>query len=195
MIPKTPSHNEVEDFLRRFRRGLAALPADIRDDFVAEVRAHIEERTAQGAFDLKSSFGSPEEYASRIIGEGTLNTAVDRGNPLFILTVLLGTARTTALTAFVVLPLAVLEIMACALTLIGLLKPVSSSHVGLFLFPNGSFAALGWVSDPRPMHEVLGYAAMPLFIFCGLLLLWVAHALMLRVARGELLRMRAIRPI
>jgi uncharacterized membrane protein len=195
MNPNIPSHNEIEGFLRRLRRGLAALPADIRDDLVAEVRTHIEEREALGVFDLASSFGSPEAYASRLIHEGTLNTALDRGNPLSVLTVLLGTARVTALTIFAVLPLAALEIMACALTLLGLLKPLSGSHVGLFLFPNGSFGGFGYTSDPGSMHEVLGYAAMPLFIFCGLLLLWVSHTLMIRVARGELMRMRSTRQI
>jgi uncharacterized membrane protein len=179
----------------RVRRVLAVLLADVREDLLDEVRSHIEERFAQGRLDLKDSFGSPENYASRFVAEGALSAAVSRGNPLHVLTVLFGKARATAVAIFVVLPLAVLEIMAAALTLVGFLKPLSGSHVGLFLLQNGGFGALGWVSDPASMHEVLGYAAMPLFIFCGLLLFWIANKLLLKVARAELVRMRTNREL
>lgn len=188
-----PSQIEVDDFLRRFRRGLTTLPADIREDLVGEVRSHIEERLAQGKLDLAGAFGSPEEYASRFVTEGALRTAVARGTPLQLIAVLLGKVRGTAVVVFVVLPLAVVEIIALALAAIGFLKPFSSSHIGLFLKANGSLGLLGWGSDTSSMHEVLGYTAMPIFIFSGLLLFWICNRLLLGVARRELARTREVR--
>jgi uncharacterized membrane protein len=76
------SSNEVEDFLSRFRRGLAALPADIREDLVSEVRSHIQDRLTQGKLDLASAFGSPEAYASRFLTEDALSNRGNAGQAL-----------------------------------------------------------------------------------------------------------------
>jgi uncharacterized membrane protein len=187
------SPKEVEDFLRRFRRGLASLPADIREDLVSEVRSHIEERLSQGKLDLETAFGSPEEYASRFVNENVLRTAVARARPWQLVGVLLGRARATALVIFVVIPLAVIVIMALVLAAAGICKPFDPGHIGLFLQADGSFGGLGWISNPGSMHEVLGYAAMPVFIFVGLLLFWGSHRLLLRVARSELVRIQTAR--
>jgi len=184
------SETEIEDFLRRFRRGLAALPPDIREDLVGEVHSHLTERQAEGKLDLARAFGSPEEYASRFVNAEALRTALTRGGPLRLAAVLLARVRAAALVVFVVLPLAAIELMALALAAIGLLKPFSSAHVGLFFDAGGRFEALGWVSDPGSMHETLGYAAMPLFIFVGLLVFWAGYRLMMLVARRELTRMQ-----
>ena len=181
---------EVDDFLRRFRRGLAALAPDVREDLVGEVRSHLAERLAQGKLDLAGAFGSPEEYASHFVNAEALRAALPRGGPLRLVAVLLARVRATAVVVLVVLPLAMIEIMALALVAIGFLKPFSGGHVGLFLDSGGGFGALGWVSDPGSMREVLGYAAMPIFIFLGLLLFWAGNRLLLRVARRELALMQ-----
>ena len=188
-LQKSPQ-NEINDFLRRFRRALATLPADIREDVVGEVGSHLQERSAQGKLSLEASFGTPEAYASQFLAEAALDTAVARGTPWSLFSVLMAEVRITALTIFVVLPLAAVEIMAVAVTLIGFLKPFGGNHIGLFLLSNGGFGAVGWVSDPASMHEVLGYTAMPIFICSGLLLFWIANKLMLNVVRRELAALR-----
>ena len=180
------SRTEVEDFLRCFRRGLAALPPDIREDLVGELRSHFEERLGEGKLDLPSAFGSAEDYASRFVDAQALQAAATRDNPLKLIAALLGRMRATAFVVFVVLPLAVLEIIGLALVAIGFCRPFSNGHIGLFFEADGRFGALGWVSDPGSMREVLGYAAMPVFIFSGLLLFWLCNRLLLRVARREL---------
>lgn len=184
------SSKESEDFLRRFRRGLADLPADIREDLVTELRSHIEERLAQGKLDPSAAFGSPEAYASRFLTEEALRSAVSGTRPWQLVSVLLGKLRSTATVVFAVVPLAVIELLALAVAAVGVAKPFSPSHIGLFFYPNGSFGVLGGVSDAGAMHEVLGWTAMPIFIFGGILLFWVCHRLMLRIARGELSRVR-----
>jgi len=177
---------EVENFLRCFRRGLAALPPDIREDLVGELRSHFEERLAEGKLDLPGAFGSAEDYASRFVDAQALRAAATRDNPLKLIAALLGRVRATAFVVFIVLPLAVLEIIGLALVAIGFCKPFSSGHIGLFLEADGRFGALGWVSDPGSMREMLSYAVMPIFIFSGLLLFWLCNRLLLRVARREL---------
>jgi uncharacterized membrane protein len=86
------SKADIDDFLRRFRRGLAALPADIREDLVREVQSHFDERLIQEKLDL-AAFGSPEEYASRFLNAEALRAAVTRDNPLRLVAVLLGRVR------------------------------------------------------------------------------------------------------
>ena len=186
------SKADIDDFLRRFRRGLAALPADIREDLVREVQSHFDERLIQEKLDL-AAFGSPEEYASRFLSAEALRAAVTRDNPWRLVAVLLGRVRATFYVIFVVLPLAVFEIMGLALVVTGFCKPFSSGHIGLFLEPDGRFGALGWVNDLGSMREVLGYTSMPIFIFIGLLLFWACHRLLLLVARRELALMRVDR--
>ena len=186
-----PSHADVEDFLRRFRRGLVTLPADIREDLVEEVRSHLEERLGQGELDLASEFGAPEEYAAHFMTEQALSTAVTHGTSVQLISALMGKVRTSALVIFVVLPLTMFQLIALALVGIGVFKPFIGGSVGLFLHPDGAFGGLGWISDLGAMHEVLGYAAIPVFIFGGLLLFWVANRLLLRIARRELAQLRA----
>ena len=180
------SRTKLEDFLRRFRRSLAALPADIREDLVSELRSPCEERLAEGKLDLSSAFGSPEDYASRFVEAEALRAAATRGNPLKLIGALLGAVRTTSFIVFVILPLAVVELIGVSLVAIGLCKPFSSDHIGLFLDADRRFGALGWVSDPGAMREALGYAVMPAFIFSGLLLFWGCNRLLQRVAHREL---------
>jgi uncharacterized membrane protein len=180
------SQFEVESFLRRFRRGLAALPPDIREDLVGELRSHFEERLSAGRLDIPGSFGSPEVYASRFVDAQALRVATTQSNPLNLVAVLLGRVKTTAIVLFIVLPLAVLEIVGFALVLIGFFKPFSPGHIGLFLDADGRFGGLGWISVPGSMREVLGYSGMPVFIFGGLFLFWFCHRLLIKVARREL---------
>jgi hypothetical protein len=136
--------------------------------------------------DLPGAFGSAEEYASRFVDAQALRAAATRDNPLKLIAALLGRVRATAFVVFVVLPLAVLEIIGLALVAVGFFKPFSSGHIGLFFQADGRFGALGWVSDPGSMREMLGYAVMPIFIFSGLLLFWACNRLLLKVARREL---------
>jgi uncharacterized membrane protein len=184
------SESARENYLRRFRRGLAVLPADIREDLVQELRSHISERSGNPAFDLVNEFGLPEEYAARFVSEHVLSAAVTRGTSTQLIAALIGKLHATSRAVFLVLPLAVLQIAALMLIGMGILKPFSSGHVGLFVFPDGGFGGLGWIGDTAGMHEELGYAAVPLFIFGGVLLFWLGNRLLVQLARKELTVLR-----
>jgi hypothetical protein len=181
--------DEIDNFLRRVKSGLADLPSDIREDLVAELRSHLEERAEQGKLNLAGEFGSPEDYATRLMAEHNLAHAVNKGTPVSLIVTLLNTVRATALTVFVILPLAMIEIIALGLVVMGIAKPFYPDHIGLFRGADGH-GALGWVSDAGSMHEVTGYAGIPAFIFGGLVLFWIGNRLLLRIARRELARMR-----
>jgi Protein of unknown function (DUF1700) len=181
--------DEINDFLRRVRGGLAALPSDIREDLVAELRSHLDERAEQGKLNVAGEFGSPEAYAARLMAEHNLAHAVSKGTPVSLIVTLISTVRATALTFFVILPLATIEIIALGLMVMGIAKPFYGDHIGVFRGADGH-GALGWVSDVGSMHEVTGYAGTPAFIFAGLVLFWIGNRLLLRIARYELLRMR-----
>lgn len=182
--------NEAQDYLRRFRGALGSLPADIREDLVAELRSHIEERQTQAPFSPTQVFGSPEVYASQFIVEQRLSTAVNSGRPLELIASLFVTTRLTATLLFLVFPLIVVEIFGLGLTVLGALKPFST-HIGLFLYPDGAFGGLGWINQPGSAHEVLGYGVMPVFIISGLLTFWLGYRLLVTLGRRELARMRA----
>lgn len=184
------SRHEIDDFLRRVRQGLAALPSDIREDLVAELRSHLDERAEQGKLNVAGEFGSPEAYAARLMAEHSLAHAVSKGTPVSLIVTLMSTVRATALTLFVILPLATIEIIALGLVVMGIAKPFDGDHIGVFRGADGH-GALGWISDVGSMHEVTGYAGIPAFIFGGLVLFWIGNRLLLRIARHELSRMRA----
>jgi len=140
--------------------------------------------------ELSNDFGSPEEYASQFVHEQLLGTAIVRGRPWELLPALLGAIRTASVAIFLVLPLAVVELIGVALVLIGLSKPLASMHIDLFRSADGGFGGVGWIGNTNSMHEVLGFTAIPLFIFLGLLMFWTGNRIMLAVARGELSRIR-----
>jgi uncharacterized membrane protein len=185
--------DEIEAFLRQVRRGLAALPPDIREDLIAELRSHLQERAEQGNLNIPGEFGSPDVYADRLTAEHTLTGALSKRTPIPLLVALMGTARNAVLTLFVILPLATIEIIALGLVVMGLAKPFAGDHIGIFQGPGGH-GALGWVSDVGSMHEITGYAGIPAFIFGGLVLFWIGYRLLARVARRELLRIRGNTP-
>jgi len=181
--------DQIEAFLKRVRRGLASLPPDIREDMIAELRSHLQERAEQGNLNIAGEFGSPDAYADRLRSEHNLTGALSQGTPVSLVVALMSTARTAVLTLFVILPLATLEIIALGLVVMGVAKPFSGNHIGIFQGPGGH-GALGWVDDVGSMHEVTGYAGIPAFIFGGLVLFWIGYRLLARVAQRELQRIR-----
>ena len=179
------TNEDVEKFLRRFRRGLASLPIDIREDLVLEVRSHLEERSGSADFDLTENFGSPEKYAAAFVAEQALTNAVAQPAPWGLIGTLFVRVQSATVTIFIVLPLAVIQISAFLCVVMGLVKPFSS-HIGLFLMPDGAFGAFGWTNEIGVMHEVLGNAGVPLFISIGLLIMWACNKLLTGIAKREL---------
>jgi uncharacterized membrane protein len=182
------SEKSSQEYLRRFRMALGALPADLRDDLVLELRSHIEERGIAGPFDPERAFGPPESYAAQFIAEQRLSMAVGAGNAPKLTWSLLSLVQRTATVLFLVCPLTILEVFGACFVVLGALRPFSD-RIGLHYRADGAFAGLGWVRGGETT-ELLGLWAMPLFIGGGLLLLWAAHRALCLVAKRELRHLR-----
>ena len=75
------------------------------------------------------------------------------------------------------------------LVVLAALKPFFPDHVGLWWNPPALFA-LGFVREPEPRFEILGWWIIPLGLLAGCLL-WLGTS---RLLRGSLRRYRGFSP-
>lgn len=185
----TPLPPEIERYLKQLRLGLAPLGAADRDEIVAEVRSHIEERIAQGRTGVLAEFAPAERYAAAFLAERSLMSALAEGTP-WALSRSLWTGRILrALSIAAAVPLGLVQLCSAALIVLGALKPLMFDHVGLWVGPRVRFA-IGYMSDPGG-PELLGWWAMPLFIVGGALLFTAAYHGQTALARHRLNQVRA----
>ncbi|NUP10665.1 MAG: DUF1700 domain-containing protein [Polyangiaceae bacterium] len=186
---------EAETFLRHLRLGLDSLPREERDDIVAEVRSHLLERRANGKTPLLEGFEDPQTYASRFVSETALRDALARGTSVHLGKALLTGAATGIAMLLTVVPLLVLQLLGGALVLVGALKPFMPAHVGVFVDQQGRLVAIGaYGGDVEPLRELLGYWAIPLFVFGGIAIVWACNRALRFVATRRLGASRA-RPL
>ena len=149
-------------YMRRLRWSLASLPADERDDIVAEARSHLQEKLERGARieEAIDGLGAPEDFARAFITERALLSALGSRDSLGLLAVLaersIRNARTISATAgcMVVWGLA---LVVCA---VAAAKMGDPSHVGKWI--GGRQFFLGAIDDPSKAHEVLGLWIFPI---------------------------------
>jgi hypothetical protein len=89
-------------------------------------------------------------------------------------------------------PVALAQLCAITLMLLGAVKPIFSEDIGLWHGPNGTWV-LGYLSDPRA-RELLGWSAVPLFIVAGSLVFFATYRVQVALARRRLRRVRAVAP-
>jgi uncharacterized membrane protein len=175
---------DAELFLRKLRQGLRALPPADREEIVAEIRSHLQDRQQKGQ-PLLEGFEDPEAYAATFVSEAALRGALARGASLELGRALLTSARSGFFMLLTVVPLLAVQLVGVGLVICGVLKPFMPSHVGLFLDAGGRLLVLGASSGPSA-REVLGWWSMPLFLFAGVLLLFVGNRALRALARGRL---------
>ena len=180
---------DVEDYLKELKLGLAPLGSPDREEILAEVRGHFDERLAQGRTRVLDGFLPAERYAACFLAERTLASALAEGTPWALSRSLwIGRVeRVFSLAAAV--PLGLLQLAAATLVVLGALKPLFFERIGLWLGPHGGFA-LGYMSDPGA-RELLGWWAIPLFIGGGALIFLLAHRAQTALARRRLRQVRA----
>ncbi len=181
---------DIQQYLRRLRAGLGSLPADERDEIVAELRSHIEERVAQGQRSVLDDLGSPEDYATSFVAEHALSGALARGTSFALGRALL-TGLRESFFGMLVVPLLALQLAAATLVVVGALKPILPSRIGVFLDALDHVHAIGLlVGDLGGLHEVLGGWAILAFIGPGVLLLWAGNRALRALARARLILAR-----
>jgi hypothetical protein len=160
-------------YIRHLRWSLASLPADERDDIVAEARSHLQEKLERGARieEAIDGLGAPEDFARAFITERALLSALGSRDSMGLLAALgersIRNARTISATAGCVL-VWVLALVVCA---VGAAKVFDPTHVGMWI--GGGQFILGATDDPSKGHEVLGLWIFPI-AFLVLFLAWLA---------------------
>jgi uncharacterized membrane protein len=141
---------------------LASLPADERDDIVAEARSHLQEKLDRGARieEAIDGLGAPEDFARAFITERALLSALGSRDSLGLLAALaqrsIRNARTMSATAGCVVVWG-LALVVCAVAAAKIFDP---SHVGMWI--GGRQFFLGAIDDPSRGHEVLGLWIFPI---------------------------------
>lgn len=181
--------DDVQDYLRRLGQCLNALPADQRDDILAELGSHFEEARASGRTDVLRGFDAPEDYAGQFLAETELRGALARGTSLALGRSLLVGARNTLVVLFAVVPLGFLHVLGVIFVGLGVLKPFFPAQIGAFSDAKGGFA-IGFFSGTESMHEHLGFSAVPLFCIGGILVFWLANRALRWLAHRRLASLR-----
>jgi uncharacterized membrane protein len=188
----TPIPTEAERYLYELRRALSPLASAERDEIVAEVRSHLAERLSQGRGDVLAAFPPAESYAAAFVAERSLVAALVEGTPWLLSRSLWIGRIERAFSLMAAVPVALVQLFAVTLTVLGALKPIFSDQIGLWRGTNGAWA-IGYMSDPRA-RELLGWSAVPLFIVTGSLVFFAAYRVQVALARRRLRRVRAVAP-
>jgi uncharacterized membrane protein len=179
---------DVEEYLKELKLGLAPLGAPDRDEIVAEVRTHFEDRLAQGRAHVLAGFLPAESYAASFLAERSLASALAEGTPWALSRSLWIGRVERAFSLAAAIPLGLLQLCAASLVVLGALKPLVYERIGLWLGPRGGFN-IGFLSDPGA-RDVLGWWTVPLFIGGGALIFILAHRAQTALVRRRLRQVR-----
>jgi uncharacterized membrane protein len=164
---------ELESWLRRMRWALASLSDIERDDIVAETRAHLSERIAQGTPTRAAldAFGPAEAYALHFVDERELSGAAGSQRPAAMLGAIVRRAHRSVVAAiafFIVIGLGTVAFAAVLTAIVKILDPI---HAGLWLGKTQFF--LGVIANPGVSRELLGNWIYP-FAALGVAISWLA---------------------
>lgn len=184
-----PSSSPVNEWLRRLRWSLAALPERDRDDIVAETRAHLEERVASGEPPERAlaAFGSPEAYARQFVDEMEVAGALGDPRSGTLLAVVARRVHRSLLAVAALVVVVLLGAAAFLLVSVAMMKVVDPTRAGLWRSGQGMF--LGIIDDPARGEELLGLSLYPL-AGLGLLAIWAVGRMVLLGALRALARGR-----
>ena len=180
MTLSAESQKSVDAYLASLRKQLRELMDEDVNDIVAEIRAHILDKSSgEAPSDSVSStlaaLGTPVELASRYRTEELLKKAQMSRSPGFLLRSIL---RWGALSLVGVLVFAISVVgflIGGGLSILGVLKVINPSTTGLY----GQFSANSWGlsfnSGGQPaagVRELLGWWLLPIGLILGPLLFY-----------------------
>jgi hypothetical protein len=180
MTLSAESQKTVDAYLASLRKQLRELMDEDVNDIVAEIRAHILDKTSGEAppdsvSATLAALGAPEELASRYRTEELLKKAQMARSPAYILRSIL---RWGALSLVGVLVFAISVVgflIGGGLSILGVLKVINPSTTGLY----GQFSANSWGlsfnSGGQPtagVRELLGWWLLPIGLILGPLLFY-----------------------
>ncbi|WP_257387822.1 HAAS signaling domain-containing protein [Tahibacter caeni] len=176
---------EFEPWLRRLKWALSALPAQDRDDIVAETRAHLRDAcdAGQTPAQVLAGFGGAEDYARQFVDQMELSGALGAGRSGPMLRLVLRRAHRSLIATVattLVLVCVLLAVTGASLVFFELSDPV---HTGFW--SGGGNLFVGVIDDPAKAVDLLGtwllpaaLAAVVLPLLLGrLVLLWTVRRL------------------
>ena len=175
----------AEKFLRQLRQGLGSLGAQEREEIIAELRAHLLDRQAQGKTDLLSGFETAEDLAATFVSENALRGALAQGTSWALARALLISARDSIATFLLFLPLVLLQLCAFGFVFFAALKPFMPKQIGLWV-GDGNFYVGGNSGNNPAVHEVLGWWGVPVLAISGIFLFSVSNRAMRALAKRRL---------
>jgi hypothetical protein len=175
MTLSAESEKTVDAYLASLRKQLRDLLEEDVNDIVAEIRAHILDKTSgEAATDTVAStlaaLGTPEELASRYRTEELLKRAQMSRSSAFLLRSVL---RWGALSLVGILVFAISVfgyIIGGGLSILGVLKLISPHTTGIYGQFSEASSSLSFNSGGPPapgVHELLGWWLLPIGLILG----------------------------
>ena len=176
----------IEPYLRDLERALKGrLPAPEIREIVAEIRAHLSERSNEdGASRALASLGPARDLAALYLAERLAERAVTGRGPLLMLQSVYRMAG-LSFDASIALGIAISGYLSGALLVTAaLLKPFAPDRVGLWVqdASDGPNISLGVTRSPAG-QEILGWWSIPLGLLLGAGLLFLTWRFSLTAVR------------
>ncbi|WP_421933242.1 HAAS signaling domain-containing protein [Phenylobacterium sp.] len=188
MTPRNESP-EIAHWLRRLSWSLAAIPAPEREDIVAEIGDHLNQRAqaGQAPAEILAGFGAPEAYGRRFLDDFELSGALGSQRAGDLAVAILRRAHRSLAALAAVAAACLLAAAAFVVVTTAIYKVIDPTHAGLWSGRAGFF--IGIIDDPASAHELLGIWIFPLAAL-SLVLAWLAGRLILvgalrRIARDR----------
>lgn len=180
---------EITHWLRRLSWSLAAIPAPEREDIVAEITDHLNQRlqAGQAPAELLAGFGAPETYARRFLDDFELSGALGSQKSGDLAAAILRRAHRSLLAFAAVAAACLLSAGAFLVVTTAIYKVIDPAHAGLWSGRAGFF--IGIIDDPTSARELLGAWIFPLAAL-SLVLAWLALRLILVGALRAIARNR-----
>lgn len=152
---------EIQEWLRRLKWALTAIPEPERDDILEETRAHLNEAIGSGKAPAEAlaGFGLAEDYAHGFVQEMELAGALGSRRTGEMLSVVGRRVSHNGIAAVAGFLLLMLGAGAFVAALMLVLKLSDPAHTGLWRGPHAFF--IGRIDDPSTANDLLGYWLYP----------------------------------
>ena len=181
---------QIKTYLGNLSKHLGRMPQGERAEIIAEIRAHLEQRTEEGRLDATlKAMGSPSQCAREFYEQAQIRAALQHGGMSKTMDTLVNFATKRVLGAIGLLASSILFIFAISFGVIAIAEIIAPQHVGLWLTGSNSFYLFGFTNSP-PGHEfteILGFGIVPLAAILAVVSVAAGHA----IGRSCLMRMRS----
>lgn len=179
---------EIDAYVRRLLWALQSIDLEDRLAISGEIHSHLTDCAAQGRDRLAAAMarlGPPHLLARRYVEDYELAGAISRAVPAQLLANMVNRASRSLGALGATFSALLLYLLAAALAVIAVAKPIAPGHVGAWHGSAGWQAGLA-ASPPAGGLDILGYWIVPLAMALALFA-YLAATQLLRLAGGRAL--------